>query len=488
MEIPVELIEQIEKGNCVLFLGWADISGRNASVGNELNEKLLTQLLAERVKYPSPSAPLYNVAEYFQVMRGRQVKSNYLVDVIENASGRAPDYYQTVANLPFNIIVSTGLDNYLKRILQERGRRFVYLLRDEEISFIDDDKLLVVKLYGDIDNRASIVVTREDYIAFFDQLPSISDLLKYYFSTKTLLFIGFDLDDPHFLQLYAYANQRTKGYRRRAFAVKPEPSQYEIQFWGERNLTVLDTTPNDFLESLGAILHISHIPPKDAIASIWVSEHPEPQFHKSPYKFLSSYEEQDVDIFYGRDYDIIRVIQKLLSSKLMVLYGKSGFGKTSLLNAGIAPRLTQNNYLTVYSRCAGDPLLSIKANTIDRVRQLNDASLAEAVPHTQNAIDSSLAKFIRELKRVEKRSLIIFIDQFEEFFISLGDATKTQFEQELAECIDSPYIDATFLLCLREDFLPELHELKRLHNILENGYRLKALTDETAKQAIIMPA
>lgn len=488
MEIPVELIEQIEKGNCVLFLGWTDSETDGVGESQVLNERVLAQLLADRVHYPGPIGPLHEVAEYFEVERGRQALIQYVCDVIEEYIDHPPGYYGAVIDLPFNIIVSTSLDNLLKRMLQERGKRFVSIVRDEEISFIDDDKLLLVKLYGDIDNKASIVITKEDYIAFLDQLPSISDLLKYYFSTKTLLFLGYNLNDPHFLQLYAYANQRTKGYQRRAFAVRSNPSQHEKRLWEKRNLTILDISPEDFLAKLASSIRIRHLPPKDTIGAIVVAEEVPSYIHKSPYKFLSSYEEQDVDIFFGRNHDITRAIQKLLSSKIMILYGKSGFGKTSLLCAGIIPRLIKSNYLPVYARCAADPLLSIKINTVDRIRQLDGAIAEEAIAQLQSAVSLPLPDFIRELKKVERRSLVVFVDQFEEFFISLGNATRKQFEEELAECVDSPYIDVTFSLSLREDFLPELHELRRLHGIFENRYRLKALIDEAARKAITKPA
>jgi formylglycine-generating enzyme required for sulfatase activity len=483
VNIPIELIDQIERGNCVLFIGWAD-SKRGFDESYKLTEQVIAQRLAERVHYPNFEGMLYEVAEYFEVKQGRHALLQYVCDIIEEYANYPPDYYESLVELPFNIIVSTRLDNTLKRTLRKKGRRFVSVVGDEEISFIDDDKLLVVKLHGDVDNKSSIVLTREDYIVFFDKFPNISHLIKYYFSTKTLLFLGYDLNDPHFLQLYSHTNQRTR-YQRRSYFVKQNPSDYEVRLWQSRNLTILNTSANDFLNELSDNVSIELIPPKDIITKSVV---PRKQLHipKSPYKFLSSYDEQDVDIFFGRDKDTSRILQKLLSSKLMILYGKSGFGKTSLLNAGITPKLIFGGYLPVYARCASDPLESIKLNIIDRLQQLNGT--AQTINYLRGVVTHSLSDFIRELNVVDKRSLVVFIDQFEEFFISLGSSTRKQFEQEIAECIESPYIDATFLLSLREDFLAELDELRRLRNIFANRYRLKALPKSSAKSAILRPA
>ena len=210
---------------------------------------------------------------------------------------------------------------------------------------------------------------------------------------------------------------------------------------------------------------------------------------KLPYKFLQSFEEQDVDIFFGRDHDIDRAIEKLLSSKLMILFGGGGVGKTSLIRAGIIPRLISDDYLPVYTRCTSeDPLVSIKTNTVDRLLQLSKTSLTLDNVKRLLATDLSLPDFIREIRELEARPLVVFIDQFEQFFISLDDATRKRFERELAECLDSPYIDARFVLTLREDFLAELNELDSLSNIYENRYRLMALAEEEAVQAIVRPA
>ena len=216
-EIPIESIEQIKRGNCVLFLGWVSTDREHGSTPKVLDEQTLAERLPSRVQFPKQTGPLYEVAEYFEVERGRQALIQYICDVIEESDDQLPSYYRKVVDLPFNIIVCTSLDNSLKKLLRENGKRFLSIIRDEEISFIDDDKLLVVKLYGDVDDRSSMVVSREDYINFFEQLPNISNLLKYYFSTKTLLFVGFDFNDPHFLQslcsIRIHGQKGTSGVR-----------------------------------------------------------------------------------------------------------------------------------------------------------------------------------------------------------------------------------------------------------------------------------
>ena len=64
---------------------------------------------------------------------------------------------------------------------------------------------------------------------------------------------------------------------------------------------------------------------------------------ESPYKGLASFEDSELDalLFFGREREIAAVAANVLASRLTVLYGPSGVGKSSLLGAGVARRLRE---------------------------------------------------------------------------------------------------------------------------------------------------
>ena len=51
-----------------------------------------------------------------------------------------------------------------------------------------------------------------------------------------------------------------------------------------------------------------------------------------PFKFLDSYTREDKNIFFGRDSETEDIFRKLYSGKLLLVYGKSGTGKSSIIN------------------------------------------------------------------------------------------------------------------------------------------------------------
>ena len=69
---------------------------------------------------------------------------------------------------------------------------------------------------------------------------------------------------------------------------------------------------------------------------------------KNPWLGLESYKEGE--ILYGRDDDIRDLSQCVLNDIDTLLYGKSGIGKSSILNAGILPAARRSGYLPVLIR------------------------------------------------------------------------------------------------------------------------------------------
>ena len=69
---------------------------------------------------------------------------------------------------------------------------------------------------------------------------------------------------------------------------------------------------------------------------------------KNPWLGLESYKEGEV--LYGRDDDIRDLTQCVLNDIDTLLYGKSGIGKSSILNAGILPAARRNGYIPIMVR------------------------------------------------------------------------------------------------------------------------------------------
>jgi hypothetical protein len=194
----------------------------------------------------------------------------------------------------------------------------------------------------------------------------------------------------------------------------------------------------------------------------------------SPYKGLVPYEEEDAEFFFGREKETRLVVANLFAAPLTLLYGPSGVGKTSLLQAGVVRTLRGRDDVTVVSlrNWQEDPLGALKT------------TIAAQTPSAAEA-NASLAR-VAEVRVAESdRPLMVILDQFEEHFLyRRSDA----FEDELAEAVNRLEVPASFLISIREDALAKLDVFEsRMPSLFDNYLRVAHLTRRGAESAIREP-
>ena len=86
-----------------------------------------------------------------------------------------------------------------------------------------------------------------------------------------------------------------------------------------------------------------------------------------PYKGLGAYTEADSDYFFARDSARDLVVANLMASRLTVLYGPSGVGKSSLLQAGVLPLLRKTSE-GAFSYLAVNDSIIARSSSIQRIR------------------------------------------------------------------------------------------------------------------------
>lgn len=82
-----------------------------------------------------------------------------------------------------------------------------------------------------------------------------------------------------------------------------------------------------------------------------------------PFRGLSPFVEGDADRFFGREEEVSALVARIehRDFRFGVVYGESGAGKTSLLRAGLSPRLRARGLVPLYARAAGDVVSSLIA-------------------------------------------------------------------------------------------------------------------------------
>lgn len=471
--IPIELIEQAQRGNCVLFVG----AGISVSQNGLPSGAQLAEELAHRCGYREQDMSLPKVAQHYEMMLGRQALISYLCDRLDSPRYKPSDAHRVIADTPFKVIITTNYDVLLEQALRSVGKRFMKLVSNKEVAFADESKVIIVKIHGDVQQMESIVITEDDYWDFFRTRPNIAELLGYYAATKTLLFIGYGLADPDFNRICLEVSRNLGKYKRRAYAIQLQPSEYTRAYWRTKGIEILDADAFAFLKALHAAVPGVTVPPvREKIIDRRAAT-----LYRGPYKFLDYYETEDAGIFFGREEDTDRLLRRILSHRLVILVGKSGVGKTSLTKAGIVPALPSDHYLAIYVKGCGDDMMNvIRQQLLDTVPR----EVAHVAPSTE-----LLTPLLAHIEATLDLVVVIFLDQFEEFFVNLGDRARLSFGDKLSQVLSTGMVNTRFVICVREDFFVDLNELKpKIPSIFNAVYWLKKLTKEQAAQAIIQPA
>lgn len=232
----------------------------------------------------------------------------------------------------------------------------------------------------------------------------------------------------------------------------------------------------------------------------------------------------DRQLFCGRAEDSERLLNLVLAERLVLFYGESGIGKTSLINATLLNGLRDKHFFPVVIRvtCVGtDPIASVYST----VRAAAESAALDVIPGEARTLWDFFDQ-TRFSKNGEILHPVLIFDQFEELFtrilleepaayetfvMQLADIARGRMPDEArrhaVEYLESgPRMSAEererllervyggetaevkILLSVREDFLPELELLtERVPGIFRNGMRLLPLSHDQALQAIEIP-
>ncbi|MBE7472068.1 MAG: hypothetical protein DPW09_18805 [Anaerolineae bacterium] len=200
----------------------------------------------------------------------------------------------------------------------------------------------------------------------------------------------------------------------------------------------------------------------------------------NPYKGLEAYRLCDAELFYGRDQVINELLARLQHSRLTILHAESGAGKSSLLQAGISPRLLAQGHLPVHLRPYNRPPgLVIKQAFLPDLSDMPELAQAR------------LRDFLRRVTGVlgQQAALYLFLDQFEEIFTLTDELTRTAFVEELAECLDDESLNVRWVFSLRTEFFGAIANFRpTLRNPFENDFRLNRFNRAETETVITTPA
>lgn len=230
---------------------------------------------------------------------------------------------------------------------------------------------------------------------------------------------------------------------------------------------------------------------------------------QNPWPGLAPYDEASREFFEGRDEETELLSGLIEAYPVVSLYGKSGLGKSSLLRAGVFPRLRERGFLPVYARLDFSPTAASPWEQL--AQRLCEAADLEGLERPERRAGEDLWTYLHrkdfELWTDDNhlRPPVLVLDQFEEVFSRVGTARKNldpifgalgdlvenripsgiASDKDKGASLDLIHQRYRVVLSFREDFLPDLRAWEsRLPSLMRQSLRLLPMSRERAIGAV----
>ena len=237
---------------------------------------------------------------------------------------------------------------------------------------------------------------------------------------------------------------------------------------------------------------------------------------EQPWPGLMPFTEEAQAYFHGRDREAAELLRLIKRETLTVLFGQSGLGKSSLLNAGLFPRLRAEDFLPVYVRLDVAPEAPpLGAQVLAALQSACERHGVEGPGGEAATLWEFFHRKDADFWSARNRLLtpVLVLDQFEEIFTlgrhleemesrcrafleELADLVEDRVPRTLAQRLDAdPALAEQYdfarhgykaVLSFREDYLAEFEGLRgAIRSIMQNRLRLTRMNGEQAREAVL---
>ncbi|MEL7499173.1 MAG: WD40 repeat domain-containing protein [Planctomycetota bacterium] len=233
-----------------------------------------------------------------------------------------------------------------------------------------------------------------------------------------------------------------------------------------------------------------------------------------PWLGLAPFTEASQRFFFGRNAEINELFVRIRDQPLTVLFGRSGLGKTSLIGAGLIPKIRVSGLVPIVARLRFGEHVAPLTSQVDRLIRAEFLRLSIDVPKETQPSLWELINHVDVQRQLGDRTLVLVFDQFEEVFtlgeqsgqrdqveslmMQLSDVVENRPPQalqkrfhedrQLAQQFEFSKSTMRVLITLREDFLSHLeHCKKQMPAVMKNRMSIFELDGPQALEAVCGP-
>lgn len=213
--------------------------------------------------------------------------------------------------------------------------------------------------------------------------------------------------------------------------------------------------------------------------------------HRNPFVGLRPFDQNESDLFFGRNNEIKVILHNLLKINFTAIVGSSGSGKSSLVKCGIIPKIKNQevNWNISFCNPGSDPIRNLSKSLIETYSKSKNNT--NNYSNTLSQENSNIIDIINKINPNNSGKFLIVIDQFEEIFnFSKTDYKKKciHFVNLLLNSFKKKENNIYIILTLRSDFIGNCAEFPGLTEALNKSqYLIPRLNISQFKDVINRP-
>lgn len=292
------LLDEAQRGRLTLFIG-SDLPVETTGVPSQED---LARGLAARFGQAVADEQLLSLAAVAQQVGRQRTRDvvQFLKDQLETTQPPQP-FDNLLARLPVETFITNRYDDLLDRAFDLAGRPIQAVVTDFDAALVRRDQPLLIKLYGDLRQPQSLVLSEDDLYDVASTRRDVSRLIENALR-GTSLFLGFHLVGPSFLFLWREVLRNLGRLAPMAYAAfSGAPPAGAAEMWRERNITLLDASPLAVVQALTERLELVGKP-----VDVTPIVKPAPPPAQSPFK---SYRNFDLELASAGEWIEARVLR-----------------------------------------------------------------------------------------------------------------------------------------------------------------------------------
>lgn len=420
IEVCVQFSQALRNKQAILFLG----AGVSIPSGMMSGAQLVDEF---RLRTGKDSFELRELCSHYEKAHGSHGLRRTLLQLLDDWNKPLSPLHRLIPRLDLRYLVTVNVDRLLEESCRQLRKPFVCFSMPEDLGYARSDILTILKIHGTLEHPHTLVFSHSDYQRVLIQDKEFEEKLKHLFQDNLVMTIGFTANEPDFNLLTDWLADRNDGKRVIALHIDKQQA-IACKREGVFPLLIKDSQTTPSHQRLPILIGLLGGLPVESI----VLENLVVNRRVNPFKRLESYRQEDAKHFVGREAFLANCFACIEKYRYVLLFGDSGCGKSSFVNAALEPHWCSkvNTHVTIVTVSS------------DLTQQWQALLLA---------ID-------------QQKPALVVLDQFERFFDDISAIEQQRhFLTVVMKQTQAQFPLLKCLFVIRRDRIADLHPYKDIH-------------------------